>query len=80
VGLASELGHRGRLEIGGQFEFLAVQGVDLLADGFVLVGDDSIGDARVDKVISIERWPSSVAIASRRIPRLMAWVARVWRS
>ena len=28
----------------------------------------------------MERCPSSAAIASRRIPRLMAWVASVWRS
>ena len=26
------------------------------------------------------RWPSIAAIASRLMPRLMAWVARVWRS
>src|ERR671935_85221 len=25
-------------------------------------------------------WPSSAAIASRLMPRLIAWVARVWRS
>src|ERR1700758_2970029 len=26
------------------------------------------------------RWPSRAAMASRLMPRLMAWVARVWRS
>src|SRR6266496_1775462 len=32
------------------------------------------------RVISMDRCPSSAAIASRRMPRLIAWVARVWRS
>src|ERR687897_3561 len=32
------------------------------------------------RVISRERCPSRAAMASRRMPRLMAWVARVWRS
>src|SRR5262249_46011850 len=32
------------------------------------------------RVISIFWWPSGAAMASSRMPRLMAWVARVWRS
>src|SRR5665647_65560 len=28
----------------------------------------------------MERWPSNAAMASSRMPRLMAWVASVWRS
>ena len=32
------------------------------------------------RVISIDRCPSNAAMASRRMPRLMAWVASVWRS
>src|SRR5918912_919729 len=28
----------------------------------------------------IDRWPRRAAMASRLMPRLMAWVARVWRS
>src|SRR5215472_10968857 len=32
------------------------------------------------RVISIFWWPGRAAMASSRMPRLMAWVARVWRS
>src|SRR5690348_11348767 len=32
------------------------------------------------RVISIFWWPSRAAMASSRMPRLMAWVASVWRS
>ena len=43
VGLAAQLEHAGGLEVGG--ERLTVDGVDLGADGGVVVDDDPVGDA-----------------------------------
>jgi hypothetical protein len=45
VGLAAKAGHAGGLVVGGQFGGLAVEGVDLGADGLVFVGGDPVGDA-----------------------------------
>ena len=39
----------GGLVVGGQFGWLAVKGVDLFGDGGVFVGDDPVGDARIDQ-------------------------------
>ena len=44
---SSELGHGRALEVGGEWEVLAVERVDLGADGLVLLGDDPVGDAGV---------------------------------
>jgi hypothetical protein len=51
-GFASQSGHRPGL---GDVELVAVQGVDLGADGGVFVGDDAVGDAGVVRVMCIER-------------------------
>jgi hypothetical protein len=45
MGFAAEPGHAGGLVVGGQLRLLAVEGVDLGADGGVFVGDDAVGDA-----------------------------------
>jgi hypothetical protein len=49
VRLAAQPGHAGGLVVGGQFGLLAVEGVDLGADGGVFVGHDPVGDAGVDE-------------------------------
>src|ERR1022692_3171298 len=45
VGFASEPGHAGGLVVGRQLRWLAVERVDLGADGVVFVGDDAGGDS-----------------------------------
>jgi hypothetical protein len=47
VGFAAQPGHAGGLIIGGQFELLAVEGVDLGANRGVFVGDDAVGGSPV---------------------------------
>ena len=49
VGFAAQLCHAGGFVVGGQLELLAVEGVDFLADGLVLVGHDAVSDAGVDQ-------------------------------
>ena len=49
VGFAPEAGHRGGLDLGGERALAAggvVERVDLCADSFVFVGDDTIRDPR----------------------------------
>ena len=47
VVLATELGHLRSDGVGGQFPGLFVEGVDLVGDGEVLVGDGAVGDLGV---------------------------------
>ena len=49
MGFAPQPGHAGGLVVGGQLGGLAVEGVDLGADGLVLIGDDAVGDAGVNE-------------------------------
>ena len=49
MGFAAQPGHAGGLVVGGQCRRLAVEGVDLGADGGVFVGDDPVGDLGVDE-------------------------------
>ena len=51
MGFAAQSGHAGGLVVGRQrrWRLLAVEGVDLGADGGVLVGDDPVGDAGIDE-------------------------------
>ncbi len=57
-----------------------VLGLDRFGHLEVRVGDGLIGDARIGKRHVHGAVPSRAAIASRLMPALMDWVARVWRS
>jgi hypothetical protein len=47
VGFSAESGHGDGFEVGSEFLCLSVEGVDLGADRFVFVGDDTVGDPGV---------------------------------
>ncbi len=49
MGFAAQPGHAGGFVAGGQHGWLPVEGVDLGADRGVFVGDDAVGDLRVDQ-------------------------------
>ena len=72
----TEFGHA-RARSRRKFEGLAVERADSAPAGGVFVGDDSVGDAGVGEghvhgAVTEERGDRS-----SRMPRLMAWVARV---
>src|ERR1039458_1674712 len=49
VGLLAEPCHGRCLEGSGEFRHLAIESIDLAADGFVLIGHGAVGDLRVDE-------------------------------
>jgi len=69
VMLAAQPGHLGADRVAGQRPALFVEGVDLVGDGEVLIGDGAVGDLGV---MSMLRCPSIAAMASSDMPRLIA--------
>ena len=62
---------------GGRVGVCVVERFDFVGDSEVRIGDGAVRDPRVAQVMSMLWWPSIAAIASRLIPRLIAWVAKV---
>ncbi|HEV2068704.1 MAG TPA: hypothetical protein VGR26_02800 [Acidimicrobiales bacterium] len=75
VVLLAEPAHVGSLGVGR--EATAVEVVDAGGDVEVLLGHGAIRDAGVDEGHLQVLVPSRAATASKRMPRLMAWVATV---
>jgi len=89
VHLAAQLAHLGAFVVGGKPAALVVKSFDLLGDGEVFLGNGFVRDPRVDHSHGKGFVAWRAAMASRPqllllepglMPRLIAWVARMWRS